>query len=44
MYEGPFVEDKKVGHGHFYFSDGRVYEGDFIDDKMEGMGKITYKV
>ena len=37
-YHGNFDLDKKHGHGHLYFSDGRKYMGTFYRGKQHGLG------
>ena len=41
MYEGQYVEGKKVGKGKFTWPDGSTYEGDF-NDAIEGFGTYIW--
>ncbi len=35
------IDDKKEGHGIFYWPDGRRYDGQWSDGKQHGVGIYT---
>lgn len=41
-YVGQWENNKKNGHGVFYYHNGAVYEGNFVDDVRQGFGKLTF--
>ena len=43
MYVGDWKNDKREGHGEYYWKKGDKYDGDWKNDKREGRGKKIYK-
>uniref|UniRef100_A0A8V0Y8G7 Radial spoke head 1 homolog n=1 Tax=Gallus gallus TaxID=9031 RepID=A0A8V0Y8G7_CHICK len=41
-YVGEYLQNKKHGHGTFYYPDGSKYEGSWVDDQRHGYGEYTY--
>jgi hypothetical protein len=44
VYDGEFVDDKRVGKSLVKFEDGSEYLGRFVSDEMEGSGIYTDKI
>mmetsp|Transcript_41083 Transcript_41083/g.89772 ORF Transcript_41083/g.89772 Transcript_41083/m.89772 type:complete len:220 (-) Transcript_41083:87-746(-) len=42
IYEGQFVDGKRVGKGSYRYINGDVFEGTFADNKKTGLGRLTY--
>ena len=36
IYEGPWVNDQRLGRGKLVFKDGGVYTGQFLGDMADG--------
>jgi hypothetical protein len=41
VYDGEFLENKRVGKSRLRFADGAEYFGQFMDDEVEGVGIYT---
>lgn len=41
-YEGAWVQDKRNGHGTFFYADGSRYTGEWKDDLKHGQGVYTF--
>jgi hypothetical protein len=42
VYTGSWKDDRKHGHGTYFYSDGSVYEGNWYQDMRQGWGRQTY--
>ena len=42
VYEGDFVNGKRIGKGKLTWPSGEVYEGNFVNGKIIGKGKYTW--
>ena len=43
-YEGEYFENRKEGHGKFYFTSGNIYDGEWKAGKQDGMGVLMDKL
>jgi hypothetical protein len=40
VYIGSYENDRKHGHGTFFYSNGRVYIGEFEEGTLHGKGEM----
>ena len=43
VYEGPWVNDQRIGRGKLLFKDGSIYYGMFSEDMADGNGGGRYE-
>lgn len=43
IYEGPWVNDLRVGRGKLVFKEGGIYHGNFVEDMADGNGGGRYE-